>query len=118
MPASTAAPPATADYGDPVMAHADTLAQWSDHPGNLTCTYLTPAHRATARQLEDWMREAGFDTVRQDAVGNVLGRYRADAAVADTKLVDTGSQHHTVPPGRRYTGRPATTPPPDGGAQL
>jgi len=101
MPDSTA----TAVYGDPVMAHADTLAQWSDHPDNLTCTYLTPAHRATARQLETWMREAGFDTVRQDAVGNVIGRYRADPVVSDPKLVATGSHYDTVRNGGRYDGR-------------
>lgn len=98
-------PPATADYGDPVMDHAETLARWSDHPGNLTCTYLTPAHRATARQLEDWMREAGFDTVRQDAVGNVIGRYRADAAIAEPALVATGSHYDTVRNGGKYDGR-------------
>src|SRR3546814_10283865 len=105
MPAATGAPPATADYCDPVMANADTLAQWCDHPGNLTCTYLTPAHRSTACQLEDWMREAGFDTVRQDAVGNVIGRYRADAAMADTKLVATGRHYDTVRNGGRYDSR-------------
>ncbi|MBO9357586.1 allantoate amidohydrolase [Bordetella petrii] len=104
MPASTV-PPATAEYGDPVMAHAEALSRWSDHPGNLTCTYLTPAHRATARQLEDWMREAGFDTVRQDAVGNVIGRYRADPAVADPQLVATGSHYDTVRNGGKYDGR-------------
>src|SRR3546814_4559475 len=104
MPASIA----TADYGDPVMAHADTLAQWSDHPGNLTCTYLTPAHRATARQLEDWMREAGFDMVRQDAVGNVIVRYRADAAIAGPKLVATGSHYDTVRNGGRHEDRQST----------
>src|SRR5690606_1884666 len=101
MPDSTA----TAVYGDPVMAHADTLAQWSDHPDNLTCTYLTPAHRATARQLEAWMREAGFDPVRQDAVGDVIGRYRADPVVSDPKLVATGSHYDTVRNGGRYDGR-------------
>ena len=104
MPAS-AATPATADYGDPVMAHAQALSRWSDHPGNLTCTYLTPAHRATARQLEDWMREAGFDSVRQDAVGNIIGRYRADPALAEPVLVATGSHYDTVRNGGKYDGR-------------
>jgi N-carbamoyl-L-amino-acid hydrolase len=38
-------------------------------------TYLTEAHRACARQLQHWMRECGFDEVRIDAVGNVVGVY-------------------------------------------
>lgn len=98
-------PLANAEYGDPVMACAETLAQWSDHPDNLTCTYLTPAHRATARQLETWMQEAGFDTVRCDAVGNVIGRYRADSAIAAPPLVATGSHYDTVRNGGKYDGR-------------
>ncbi|WP_231378515.1 hypothetical protein [Bordetella sp. FB-8] len=73
-------PQDTLKYGPLVMSWADTLAAWSDQQGNLTCTYLTGAHRATARratarQIGQWMREAGFDTVRPDAVGNVIGCY-------------------------------------------
>jgi len=105
MSATPRSSPSSAGYGDAVMAHAETLARWSDHPGNLTCTYLTPAHRATARQLEDWMHEAGFDTVHQDAVGNVVGRYRADDAVAEPPLVATGSHYDTVRNGGKYDGR-------------
>ncbi|HEY0297431.1 MAG TPA: allantoate amidohydrolase [Bordetella sp.] len=92
-------------YGAQVMAWADKLAAWSEQDGNLTCTYLTPAHRAAARQLGEWMREAGFDTVRHDAVGNVVGRYKADAAVATPGLVVTGSHYDTVRNGGRYDGR-------------
>jgi hydantoinase/carbamoylase family amidase len=92
-------------YGTRVMAWADTLSQWSDQEGNLTCTYLTPAHRATARQLGEWMTEAGFDTVRHDAVGSVVGRYKADPAIAKPELVVTGSHFDTVRNGGRYDGR-------------
>jgi hypothetical protein len=34
-----------ADFGERIMALADRLAQWSEIPDGLTCTYLTPAHR-------------------------------------------------------------------------
>ncbi len=49
------------------------------------------------------MRECGFDDVRIDAVGNVVGKYRASAPVAKTLL--TGSHYDTVRNGGRYDGR-------------
>jgi allantoate deiminase len=39
--------------------------------------YLTPAHAATCRKLQDWMREAGM-TTRIDPAGNVIGRLAGD----------------------------------------
>ena len=46
--------------------------------GQLTVTYLTDAHRACAQRISHWMRDCGFDEVEIDAVGNVVGRYRAE----------------------------------------
>ncbi|GAA4338762.1 hypothetical protein GCM10023144_36190 [Pigmentiphaga soli] len=92
-------------YGEQAMAWAEALAAHSDAPGELTCTYLTPAHRAAATLIAQWMRESGFDSVRLDAVGNVVGRYRADPAVAAPPLVATGSHYDTVRNGGRYDGR-------------
>ena len=89
-------------FGAQVMAWAETLAQWSDAPGNLTCAYLTPAHQRSALQLADWMREAGMD-VRIDDVGNVVGRYAA--ADPDAKTLITGSHYDTVRDGGKYDGR-------------
>ena len=43
--------------------------------GHLTVTYLTQAHQACQVQLQRWMRDCGFDEVRVDAVGNVVGVY-------------------------------------------
>lgn len=88
-----------------VMRWADVLAAHSDHPDHLTCTYLTPAHRAVAHQLAQWMREAGFDSVRHDPVGNVIGCYRANPEVESPVLVVTGSHYDTVRNGGRYDGR-------------
>ncbi len=69
---------------------AELLARHSDpgyaENGQLTVTYLTDAHRACAAQLERWMRECGFDDVKVDAVGNVVGVYRAAASGAKTLL--------------------------------
>ncbi|RST55416.1 2-oxo-4-hydroxy-4-carboxy-5-ureidoimidazoline decarboxylase [Variovorax sp. MHTC-1] len=71
--------------------------------GQLTVTYLTEAHRACAQQIAAWMREAGFDSVEIDAVGNVVGRYEAATPGARTLL--TGSHYDTVRNGGKYDGR-------------
>ncbi|WP_454688016.1 hydantoinase/carbamoylase family amidase [Achromobacter aloeverae] len=87
------------------MAWSAELAVHTDQPGGLTCAYMTPAHRAVAAQLDAWMREAGFDEVRHDPVGNVIGLYRADGAVKQPALVATGSHYDTVRDGGKYDGR-------------
>jgi hydantoinase/carbamoylase family amidase len=89
-------------FGAEIMAMADRLAGWSDAPPGLTCAYLTPAHRATAAQLREWMTAAGM-TVHIDAVGNVVGRYPAADPMAKTLI--TGSHYDTVRNGGRYDGR-------------
>lgn len=71
--------------------------------GQLTVTYLTEAHRACAKQIADGMREAGFDTVNIDAVGNVVGRY--EGATPGAKTLLTGSHYDTVRNGGKYDGR-------------
>ena len=52
------------------------LAAVSDEPGRLTRLYLGPGHRQAADLVAKWMREAGM-TTRIDALGSVVGRYRA-----------------------------------------
>src|SRR6187551_2961172 len=49
------------------------------------------------------MRECGFNSVKVDAVGNVVGVYRA--ATAEAKTLLTGSHYDTVRNGGRYDGR-------------
>jgi beta-ureidopropionase / N-carbamoyl-L-amino-acid hydrolase len=71
--------------------------------GQLTVTYLTDAHRACAAQIHAQMQDCGFDEVSIDAVGNVVGRYRA--ATADAKTLLTGSHYDTVRNGGKYDGR-------------
>lgn len=91
--------------GHIILAQARELARHSDDPDGLTCAYMTMAHRKTAAQLAQWMREAGFDTVRTDAAGNVVGRYRACAQAGASRLVATGSHYDTVRNGGLYDGR-------------
>ncbi|CUJ48940.1 N-carbamoyl-L-amino acid hydrolase [Achromobacter sp. 2789STDY5608633] len=94
----------TIPLGERVIQWADELAKHSDDVDQLTCTYLTPAHRKVADQLTRWMRQAGF-VVKIDAVGNVIGRYAAAQGNAAAPLVCTGSHYDTVRNGGRYDGR-------------
>ncbi|TDF63043.1 Zn-dependent hydrolase [Cupriavidus sp. L7L] len=94
----------TASLGQAILDHADQLARFSDMEGGLTCAYLTPAHRAAQDRLAQWMEAAGMQ-VRIDAIGNVIGRYAADPAVTDARVLMTGSHFDTVRNGGRYDGR-------------
>ncbi|MCY1215903.1 N-carbamoyl-L-amino acid hydrolase [compost metagenome] len=94
----------TASLGQAILDHADQLARFSDMEGGLTCAYLTPAHRCAQDRLAQWMEAAGMQ-VRIDAIGNVIGRYAADPAVTDARVLMTGSHFDTVRNGGRYDGR-------------
>jgi N-carbamoyl-L-amino-acid hydrolase len=88
--------------------HAE-LAQYSDpgylEKGQLTVTYLTDAHRACAAMIARKMHECGFDDVAIDAVGNVVGIYRAVAGAPESKTLMTGSHYDTVRNAGKYDGR-------------
>lgn len=93
--------------GEFVWDKLEALAQFSDpgfgEKGQLTVTYLTDAHRAAAARIVADMKEAGFDDVHVDAVGNVVGRYHG---VKDgAKALLTGSHYDTVRNGGKYDGR-------------
>lgn len=93
--------------GNQVWDWQESLSTFSDpgylEKGQLTVTYLTDAHRAAARLIEQTMRDSGFDEVSVDAVGNVVGRYKA--AVTGARTLMTGSHYDTVRNGGKYDGR-------------
>ena len=94
--------------GNAVWDWAELLATHSDpgyaERGELTVTYLTDAHRACAQRLSAWMRaDCGFDEVKIDAVGNVVGVYYGTDRQA--KRVLTGSHYDTVRNAGKYDGR-------------
>ena len=93
--------------GQWVWDAAEALAVHSDagfkELGQLTVTYLTPAHQACARQLQSWLDEAGFDQTHIDAVGNVVGVYHGSDPSARRLL--TGSHYDTVRNAGKYDGR-------------
>ncbi len=93
--------------GNEVWDWHERLATWSDpgfaEKGQLTVTYLTDAHRAAAARIVQDMKDAGFDEVNIDAVGNVVGIYKG--ASAGAKVLLTGSHYDTVRNGGKYDGR-------------
>lgn len=93
------------DLGHEVWDWHEKLARHSDSAEHLTVTYLTPAHRACANEIADKMQACGFDEVSHDAVGNVVGIYRADAKYKNALTLLTGSHFDTVRNGGKYDGR-------------
>ena len=93
--------------GNHVWDWHEALAQHSESPwaerGELTVTYLTPAHQACAQEIAQTMRSVGCDEVHIDAVGNVVGRYHGAQQSAPYLL--TGSHYDTVRNGGKYDGR-------------
>ena len=99
------------ELGNDLWDWHETLAQYSD-PGykekqQLTVTYLTDAHRSCAAFIKNKMHECGFDSVEIDAVGNVVGMYKAanSDGNADAKTLLTGSHYDTVRNAGKYDGR-------------
>ena len=89
-------------FGKRIMELAERLAQWSESSDGLTCTYLSPAHRAVAAEIRNWMRQAGLIT-EVDAVANVIGRYAAADPRARTLIM--ASHYDTVRNAGKYDGR-------------
>lgn len=93
-------PPGT--FGARILDLVHQLAQFSELPERLMCTYFSPAHKAVATQLQDWMRAAGL-RVDIDLVGNVIGHYEGGPTATKTLLV--GSHYDTVANAGQFDGR-------------
>jgi allantoate deiminase/N-carbamoyl-L-amino-acid hydrolase len=87
--------------GHAIIAMAEDLASFSEESGALTCSYLTPVHRATAARIRDFMMAAGL-AAHIDAVGNVVGVLEGGA---NSKRILTGSHYDTVINAGKYDGR-------------
>jgi N-carbamoyl-L-amino-acid hydrolase len=80
------------------------LPSTASSPSPTSPTRTAPAPSASASN----MREAGFDEVHIDAVGNVVGRYHADLRAPGgqgARTLMTGSHYDTVRNGGKYDGR-------------
>jgi allantoate deiminase len=79
----------------------EQLGRVTDEPGRLTRTFLSPAMRRANDLVGGWMHEAGL-TVREDTVGNLIGRCEAENPKARTLLL--GSHFDTVRDAGKYDG--------------
>jgi allantoate deiminase len=87
--------------GEAIAERLVELAAISDEPDRLTRLYLGPGHRAAADLVARWMREAGM-AVRIDALGSVVGSYRARDGGERTLML--GSHIDTVRDAGRFDG--------------
>lgn len=93
----------------PLARMLDELGRISDEKDALTRTFLSPAMRRANARVGEWMREAGM-TVREDTVGNLIGRLEPAPAenpppsVAATRTLLLGSHLDTVRNAGRFDG--------------
>ena len=84
-----------------LLERCDVLGSISEEPNRLTRRYGTPAMREVNARVAGWMRDAGM-TTRQDAIGNVVGRY--EGATSDAPALLLGSHLDTVRDAGKYDG--------------
>jgi allantoate deiminase len=84
-----------------ILKRCDDLARCTEVDGQVCRTFLSDPMHQVHNRLTAWMEEAGL-SVRVDAVGNLIGRYRAAPEGAPTLLI--GSHLDTVPNAGRYDG--------------
>lgn len=88
-------------FGPSILARAEELSAFSERPGMLARSYLTPQHRQAGERIRAWMREAGMQA-QFDALGNVVGRYEGSRPGAPAIL--TGSHMDSVVDAGKYDG--------------
>jgi allantoate deiminase len=84
-----------------LIAWLDELGRISDERGRLTRTFLSPAMRRANARVGAWMRSAGL-AVREDSVGNLIGRREGGPGATRTLLL--GSHLDTVRDAGRFDG--------------
>ncbi len=84
-----------------VIEACDAIARFSETPGNLTRTYLSPPFHDVHSFLSTWMRRLGM-TSHVDAAGNLRGLYSSHQSHAPRLVI--GSHIDTVPDAGAYDG--------------
>jgi allantoate deiminase len=82
------------ELAERVIARCRELAQFTEEPGHITRTYLSPPMHDVHARLKEWMEPAGL-TVTVDAVGNLRGHYPGRDGRVPRLLI--GSHLDTVP---------------------
>jgi len=89
------------NLGADIMERLDQMAGISESGEHLTRRCYTREHRRISDLTAKWMRVAGME-VREDAVGNVIGRY--DGRTPRAPAIVLGSHLDTVVRAGRYDG--------------
>jgi allantoate deiminase len=87
------------ELAENVIARCRYLAQFTEEPGQIKRTFLSPAMRDCMQAVQGWMEAAGMQVVT-DAAGNLRGRY---PGASSTSLM-IGSHLDTVPNGGAFDG--------------
>jgi allantoate deiminase len=87
------------EQADQVIARCRYLAEFTEEPGQIKRTFLSPAMRNCMHAVQGWMNAAGM-AVETDAAGNLRGRY---AGTTGTCLM-IGSHLDTVPNSGAFDG--------------
>lgn len=95
--------PVTPAAAKRIMDRIDELAKISESPDCLTRRVATKEHRMANDLVASWMKDAGMQ-VREDAIGNVVGRYAAAERSTKTSSIMLGSHLDTVINAGRYDG--------------
>ncbi len=89
------------EQAEKVIARCWALAAFTEEPGQIKRTFLSPAMRECMQTVQQWMEAAGM-TVMIDAAGNVRGRYAAAHSPGPCLMI--GSHLDTVPNGGAFDG--------------
>ena len=89
------------DLATAVMEWCEALGRVSEEPGLLVRPFASDAMRQANELVTGWMHDAGM-TVRQDAVGNLIGRYEGRDGRTGTLVF--GSHLDTVRDAGKYDG--------------
>jgi len=84
-----------------MMQRIEQLAAISESENGLTRRFATPEHRRANDLVAEWMKQAGM-SVREDAIGNIIGRY--EGAEAGAPAIMLGSHLDTVVMAGKYDG--------------
>jgi allantoate deiminase len=83
------------------VARCRALAAYTEDPGHITRTFLSPPMHGVHAEVRSWMEAAGM-TVRVDGVGNIRGAYAGRSG--DAPILYMGSHLDTVPRGGAFDG--------------
>ena len=89
------------EQADKVIARCRYLAQFSEEPGQIKRTFLSPAMRDCMQAVQGWMEAAGMKVVT-DPAGNLRGRYAAAQSSSPSLMM--GSHLDSVPNSGAFDG--------------